>query len=149
MAQPKTLKFGKFIIQLEDPEDAGEFIAPCAFTQKGLEFTANVNTQIIPDCDNPDAAPWEATEVASLGMRLNASGLLALENLALWRTRFFAATSFPARIKVDETLANGGGYYAGKIVLTSFNQTAQLGNKAEVAVAGQGDGAWTWTPAAA
>lgn len=149
MAQPKTLRFGKFVIELADPETPGAFIAPCAFTQKGLEFTANVSTQQIPDCDDPDAPYWEATEVTSLSMRLTASGLLALEHLDLWRATFFGAVAVPARVKIDETLANGGGKYAGGLVLTSFNHSASLGQKAEISVSGQGDGAWAWTPAAA
>jgi len=148
MAAPKTLRFSKFVIQIEDPADPGEWIAPIAFTQKGLEFSAAIATQTIPD-EDPDAAPWEEGEVTALSMRLTSSGILALTNLALYRGLFFAAEPFNARVKVDETLANGGGYYGGKLLLSGFNQTGQFKQKAEVAVSGQGTGAWTWTPAAA
>jgi hypothetical protein len=149
MAQPRTLKFGNFIIELENPENAGDFIAPCAFVQKGLEFTANVTTQQIPDCDDPDAPFWEASEVSSLAMRLSASGIMALEHLPLWRTVFFSAVSVNARARIPGNKAAGGGHYGGKLVLTSFNHNASLGQKVEQAIAGQGDGPWTWTDAAA
>lgn len=147
MAQPKTLSFGNFIIRVKPP--AGVLTAPCAFTQKGLEFTANVNTQQIPDCDDPDAPYWEAATVASLAMRLSASGILAMEHLDTWRAIYFGAKSVEAEVELKATAANGGGKYSGLLVLTSFSHTASLGNKAEIAVAGQGDGAWIWTDAAA
>lgn len=147
MAQPKTLKFGLFKVYLGDGADPEAFSAPCGFTQKALSLSAQTNDQQIPDCDDPDAPFWTSREVNSLSASVSGSGLIAMEDYERWRNAFLAAETVSVRVELDESAANGGGYWQGKAIVTSLQHTANLGNKSELAVSLESDGAWTWVDA--
>lgn len=150
MAQPITSKFGKFIVSMEDPTGSpGTFIAPCGFTDKSLALSADTNDQQIPDCDDPDAPYWTAREVKSLSAQISGTGLLALENWDEWRAVYLAAVSHNYRVELNELLANNGGYFSGKFIITALTLGATLGNKTTLNVTMNSDGALAWTPAAA
>jgi len=148
MAQPTTIRHGKFKIYVEDPNSAGTYIAPCAFTEKALTLAGSPVEDVIPDCDNPDAPAWVGRSIGSLSASVSASGLWAAEAYETWRTLFLAGEPFNVRVEFDETGANGGGYYAGAAVLTSLGNSSSQGKRVEASVELASDGAWTWTAAA-
>jgi predicted secreted protein len=147
MAKPTTIKGSKFLIQLEDTP--GVFVAPCALTTKGIDFSAETNDSNVPDCDDPDAPTFTERTISALSASISGSGTLAMESLATWRTWFESGLEKNIRVKVDATLANGGGYWAMSAVLTGFNLGAPLKDLMTVEVAIQSNGAWTWTDAGA
>jgi len=145
MAQPKTIKGSKVLIQLEGP--IGTWTAPCALNTKGIDFSADTNDQNIPDCTNPDAPTFTARTISTLSAAINGSGILALESLDEWRLWFDSGAAKNIRFKIDTISADNGGWYQMSAVLTGFSIGANQGELATIDVAIQNNGAWTWTAA--
>lgn len=148
MAQPVTLAFGKFLIELGSGSSPETFAAPCGLTSKGLSITAGTQDTTVPDCDNPDAPAWTERAVDAIAWEISGSGVLAMEYFDEWRTWLLAAAPKNVRIRYNTTALNNGGYWAGRGILTAFNNTADRGQKINVEVTITGDGALTWVPAA-
>jgi predicted secreted protein len=148
MARPKTLRGSKVLIQLES-DTPGTFVAPCALTTKGIDLSAESNDFNVPDCDDPDAATWTERVVAALSAGVSGSGTLAMDSLATWREWFLSAAEKNIRVKLDATLANGGGYFAMSAVLTGLNIGGNQGELATIEVTIASNGEVTWTDAAA
>lgn len=152
MAKPYTTSFGKFLIELGDGANTEVFAAVCGPTQKGFQLTGTTSEVNVPDCDNPEAPAWVERGMSSFSAQIDASGVLALNHLADWRTWFLSGAAKDVRVHVNEAAANGGGYYALQMLLTNMNHTTQLGsdgNKVQLAITAQSTGPVTWTPAAA
>lgn len=147
MAQATTIRFGKFKIYVEDPDNPGTYIAPCGLTEKSLQLTASAQEDVIPDCDDADAPAWVGRAISSLSAAVSGAGVWAAESYETWRRLFLAAESFNVRVEFDETGANGGGYYAGAAVMTSLGDAASLGQRVQASIELASDGAWTWTNA--
>lgn len=144
MAQPKTLKGSKVLIQLEGP--VSTWTAPCALTTKGIVFTAETNDQNVPDCADPDLPTFTARVVATLSAAINGAGTLALESFDEWRLWFDSGLEKNIRFKLDAPSVDNGGWYQMSAVLNSFSIGANIGELATVDVGIQSNGAWTWTP---
>jgi|SRR5215207_5772319 len=148
MAKPTTYNGSKLYIQLGNGATPTElFTAPCGLTTRGITFTKDTNDVTVPDCDDPDLPAWTERAVASFSAEVTGSGILAAEALPTWRTSFLNAVSSNARIGINAPLAQAGGHYAGKIHITSFAITGEVGDKINVAVTLVSDGALTWVPA--
>lgn len=141
MARPQTIKFGDFKVFLGN-DDATVFTAPCGFTQKALTISADVATENIPDCDDPDAPAWTGRNVTSLSASVSGSGVLAAESYDVWVERMTDAVSFPVRVQVGDL-----GWWQGLAILSNITHTANLGPKVEASVSLDSDGEWVWTPA--
>jgi predicted secreted protein len=150
VAKPTTLSAAKLLIMLGDGASPTEvFAAPCGLTTKGINFSAASNDITVPDCDDPDAASWSERVISALSGTVSGSGVLAMESLETWRDYFFGGVSKNARVKIDTTLANNGGYFEGAFILTTFNITGEIGNKIQVEIELQNDGPVTWVAASA
>lgn len=148
MARPTTIKGSKFLIQLES-DTPGVFVAPCALTTKGIDFSAESNDFNVPDCDDPDAPTWTERVVSALSAGVSGSGTLAMESLSTWREWFLSGLEKNIRVKLDKPLADGGGHFAMSAVLTGFNLGANQGELATIEVSIASNGEVTWTDAAA
>lgn len=149
MAQPKTLTFGKFLIEVESDTTPGTFVAPCGFTDRSLEIKADTSTTAIPDCDDNDLPAWNSTGVKALSASVSGQGVLSLDGHKTWRDWVLAGVSKMVRVHINQTLENSGGYYEGSAVLTSLKLDGTFGEKCKQTVAIESDGAWVWTDAAA
>ncbi|MFC7399590.1 phage tail tube protein [Chelatococcus sp. GCM10030263] len=150
MAKPTTLSAAKLLVMLGDGATPTEaFTAPCGLTTKGISLSAASNDITVPDCDDPDAASWSERVISALSGTVSGSGVLAMESFETWRDYFFSGASKNARVKIDTTLANNGGYFEGKFILTTFNVTGELGNKIQVEIELQNDGEIVWVDASA
>lgn len=148
MAKPSTLKFSSFLVKLGDGAGTEIFSAPCGFTSKALNLSAASSNTTLPDCDDPEAAAWDAKAVSALSGQVQGSGVLALESLATWIAWFNSGASKNIQIILDD---DDGGTFAGAAILTSLNLSAQLqqdGNRAQISVTIDNDGEWVWTPTA-
>lgn len=145
MALPTTLSAAKLSIWIGDSASPGTFANPCGLTTKGIQFSATVNDTTVPDCDNPDAAAWVGRVVESLSATINGSGVLAMEALATWRAFFESAASKLCRVVIDDGTALLGGRFEGLFICTGFNITGNQGEKIQVEITAQSDGAVVWT----
>lgn len=147
MALPSTRKFGQFKIYLGNGAVPEVFSVPCGFTEKALSISKDLIDTTVPDCDDPDAASWLGRDVRTISASVNGSGVLAMEALATWRAWAVSSLTKNVRIELSGTGAQGGGYFTGAMHLASFEITAALGEKVQVAVTLESDGALTWVAA--
>lgn len=116
MARPTTYSAKKLLILLGDGGTPETFAAPCGLTTRGINFSKETNDVTVPDCDDPDLPAWTERAVRTLSATVSGSGILAAEAFETWREAFLATDAVNARIKIDDTLVNGGGYFAGAVV---------------------------------
>lgn len=84
MAQPTVLSFGKGIIYVGDAATPTEvFTKLCGFNSMSLTIEKDTNDVTLPDCDDPDAAAWQATDVLSLAWSMEFEGVYAKESAEL------------------------------------------------------------------
>ncbi|WP_375458887.1 phage tail tube protein [uncultured Enterovirga sp.] len=151
MAQPKTAAWSKLLVQLGDGTTPTEvFSQPCALVARGLGLSAETADSTVPDCDDPNLPSWVERTIRSFSGEITGSGRLALAAHSMWRTWFLSGASKNVRIKFDVPLADGGGHYVGKFVLTRFNLAGnESDGKIGVEVTMVTDGALAWVPASA
>lgn len=141
MAKPTTKRFGDFIVQVESADSPNVFAAPCGLTTKSFNQTASTNETQVPDCTDPDAAVNVERDVVSLSRELSGSGVMATESFTIWQTWYDSADARTCRVYPK---GSTGGYYEGDFILSAFNLTAELGQKVNIDVTLQSDGACLW-----
>ena len=148
MAQATTLPFSAFKVMLETGTP-GTFAAPCGLTERSVTFSKETNDTTSIDCDDEDAPAWVDRDVVSMSATISGEGVMARESLELWRDAFNTTDTVNARIEVGGTLAQGGGYWTGKVHLTSFEPGGTRGGRVSGSVEMQSSGPVTWVDAAA
>jgi predicted secreted protein len=144
MAQPTVIPGTKLLILIGDGASPEVFAAPCGLTTTGFTLSASTNSTLIPDCADPEAPAWEAKDVNALSAQVSGSGVMAVESYALWKDFFMGAVAKNVQIKLDDP---GLGSYQGQFILTSFKNTGQRGQKVNVDITLDNNGAVVWTDA--
>ena len=149
MAKPKTASWSKLYISVGDGATPTEaFVRQCGLTSKGISFTSDVADVAVPDCDNPDEPAWSERTVSTKSATVSGDGVLATDHREDWDLWFQSGVANNCRIEIDIPLADGGGYYEGRFLLTTFtingNQDAA---KLTIEVEMQSDGPVTWVDA--
>ena len=148
MAQASTLRFGDQAILLGNGATPEVFSAPCGLTS--ITKTTNIETATtnVPDCDDPDLPSWLEIDEVSKQMVLSATGVIAKEALPTWRLWHDNGGYKNIRFFRDIAAGSGGGYYEGRALLTTFEETGERGSKWTLSVGITFDGKPTWVPAA-
>lgn len=143
MAQPQTAKFGAFRVLLGDGADPEVFSAPCGFTQKSFNRSKELSDITVPDCDDPDAPAWVGREVRSLSSSISGSGVLAKTALPIWDEAFDSTDSVNCKVEMHWGPSGAGNIitYTQKFHLSSYEITADLGDKVQISVSMESDGA--------
>lgn len=149
MAAPTTLAAGDFLVKLETSEGSGVFEAPCGLTSKGFSQSLSVQETIVPDCDDPDAPAQVERAGDALSREFTGSGVLAMGSRSKWQNWYDSGLKKKCRVYLDTTLANSGGYWEGYFLLTTFNVSAERGQKVRCEVTMMSDGLIDWNDAAA
>lgn len=126
-------------VEIADTDSPSTFRAPCGLTTRGINRTKNVNQVAVPDCDDPDLAPWLTTDQISRGWTVEGSGLLSEEYAAEWEAFFNANAAKAVKLTVGDAI------YLGEAVLTQYNASAPNGGHIEITVTLTGNGALTPT----
>jgi len=138
MAQPTTARPGKMRILLGNGGGPEVFSAPCGMTTKGLTITKNLSEVSIPDCDDPDAAFWQARDVESLSAAISGEGVLAAESEDEWNAAAFSTDAI--NVKVEIEFSTGTRTYTGAFHIDSFAVSAQQGQRVSANISMQSDG---------
>ena len=142
MALPTPFKFGDGVLYLALPGGSPVYSKICGFTEDQLVFSKENGTTILPDCDNPDLAPWAATDVTSLAWSFTGSGVLARESLALLEAATVASVAYLVRFYIKGGGSGGGTpdrlyQGAGHVTMTI---SGTRGEKRSVEISITGDG---------
>jgi len=138
MAQPTTVRFGKFRVLLGAGTSPVVFTAPCGFTSKSLTLTKNLEEVNLPDCDDPDKVAWVGRDASSLSASVSGEGVLTAESVDAWIEAFESVESVPAKIEVEfpaKTIT-----WTGNMHIASLSSSADQGGRATLSVDMQSDG---------
>jgi hypothetical protein len=138
MAQPTTVRFGKFRVKLGNNGSPDTYAAPCGFTSKSLTLTKNLTEVNLPDCDDPDAVAWVGRDAASLSASISGEGVLAAESVETWLDAWENTDSVPVLIEIEfpaKTIT-----WEGFMQVATFTPAAQQGGRVTVTVEMQSDG---------
>lgn len=149
MALPKVASGTKLLIQVGDGATPEVFDTDltCALITKTFSLTTDSNQVTVPDCDDPDKPAWNLTEITAKSLAVSGSGVLKTSANAAWFDWFDSGDPKNCRIALSIPAADGGGYFAAPMKLTSYELTGERGNKIQMEVSMQSDGAVTWVPA--
>jgi len=153
MTAPTVIAGTKLLILVgsggDSPGSPDVFSEPCGLTTKGLAFSLSTNTTIIPDCANPDAPAWEAKDANAISAEVTGTGVMAVESFHTWADWFLGATSRACRIQLVSPATNplGLGYWLGTFFLTNLTYNGVRGQKVEIDITLQNDGALTFVAA--
>lgn len=145
MAQPTVLSFGKGLVYFGDAADPEVFAKICGFNSINLAIEKDTNDVTIPDCDDPDAPAWRATDVLSLAWTAEFEGIMAKEAEPLLWAAVNRAEATNIRIRLVG-FGTGGGtpdlQFSGAAHI-SATISGERGNKWQISVQATGDGALT------
>jgi hypothetical protein len=141
MAKPTVIAGTKLLLLVGNGASPEVFGEPCGLTTKSFDLSASTNTTVIPDCDDPEAGAWEATDINALSGTASGNGVMSVESFSVWNTWFLSTENRNMQIKLDHADL---GHYAGAFKLTSFKLSGTRGNKVLVDVTVKNDGEVAW-----
>jgi hypothetical protein len=142
MAKPTVIAGTKLLLLVGDGATPEVFAEPCGLTTKSFDLSASTNSNLIPDCANPEGPAWESTDIngaLGLGLGIRRDGV---ESFDAWNDWFLSAEGKNMQIKLDHASL---GYYSGFFKLTSFKLSGSRGNKVLVDLSFKSDGEVSWT----
>jgi hypothetical protein len=129
--KPTVIDGTKLLILVGDGGSPEVFTTPCGLTSNTFSLTAATGSTVIPFCDDPSAAAFDAKTVTSLSAQVTGSGVMAVESFAVWNNWFLSGQAKNAQIKLDNAAL---GSYQGPWVLSSFKLVGTRGQKVTVDV---------------
>jgi hypothetical protein len=135
MTAPTTYAGTALIIQVATDTSPETFAEPCGLTTKNFDEKSTANTNIIPDCADPEALAWESTDISSRAVEISAQGILAQEALATWNSFKADPNGRTCKIYLGATL-----YATGTFKVTDFKLSGQRGQKVNVDLTIKSDG---------
>lgn len=139
MAQPSLFPGSRYLVFVGDGANPEVFSAPCGLTTKTLSRSATFNGEVVPDCENPEAPGWLEGDVDGLTWTVSGAGKLARESVAMWDSWFASGLAKNVRIEAHEG-EDIGRVYSGKAYLTTYDQSAERGQKVSTDVTLSGTG---------
>lgn len=152
MAAPVTARFGAGFIEIETAPST--FTKLCGFNSIEISLEKELNDTTVPDCDDPDAPAWVARDVVSQSGSFSCSGVMAKDALPLIEAATLSGLSTTTRITIGGMGVGTGSpalvnrRYAGKFHIEHALQ-GERGNRWEITVEGESDGAIAITSVAA
>ncbi len=147
MAQPKTVRFGKFRLLLGNSESPEVYSAPCGFTEITVTYEKQVSEVLLPDCIDPDAPIVVGRDVTSISSSISGNGVMALESVNEWLKFRQSVLSWNVRLETVGEAPFGTTTETCKYHLTNFTRSASTGGRVQVSVELVSDGDVTISPA--
>lgn len=138
----------KLLIQFGDGGNPEVFAHACTInTSQDFTLEATTTEATDPNCANPDAPGWVLRSVDTLSGAINGAGTMDPVSHGVLRTRMLSGEPINARVLVDLPKAQGGGWYAGRFVITSLGLAKEGKGYISNSIALQSDGEIAWVEA--
>lgn len=150
MAQPKTARGTKVHILQGNGAGPEVFAAYCGLNAKTFNFRTQTNTQLVPDCDNPDDPAWQDVTKSGRSLQVTGTGLLdTVTALPAYRAAYASPDPAHYRMEIGVPLASGGGHWAASMQLTDLTITGNDNELTTVSITLESSGPVLWVPATA
>lgn len=151
MATPvKAFNGEQMLVQVETTPGSGVFEHDCLInTERGIDFSSDVGTSVVPFCDEPTEPGWKEVTIDGLQATVSGSGIAHSASIEAWFNWFKSGDTKNCRVFINVPAANGGGYWAGAFNLSAFQVTGTRREKSTTSVTLISSGEVTWTDAPA
>ncbi len=140
----------KLLTQFGDGKTPENFAHACTInTSQDFTIEATTTDATEPNCLDPDAPGWVLRSVDTLSASINGAGTMDPESWAKLRDTQISGEPINARVLIDLPKAKGGGWYAGRFVITSMGIAKEGKGYVSCTIALQSDGEVKWVEAAA
>lgn len=140
----------KLLIQFGDGAEPETFAHSCTInTSQDFTIEASMTESTDPNCENPDAPGWVLRSVDTLSANINGAGTTDPVSYGVLRQKMLSGEPFNVRVLMDLPKAQGGGWYAGRYVMSSLGLAKEGKGYLSSSVALQSDGEVKWVEAAA
>lgn len=140
MAEPGTIKGGKFRVLLGNDAEPIVYSAPCGFLSKSLTLTKGLEDVQLPDCADPDKVPWLGRDATSLSMGVSGEGVLAAESAETWLDAWESPESVPAKIEIEfpaKTITWTGRMHVATVTMGHPTALGRVTNNVEMSSDGE------------
>jgi predicted secreted protein len=145
MTKPNTILGTQLLLKVGNAGSPETFTHPCLINaDRSIEFTAGGNKVEVPDCTNPDDPVWTEFVKQTLECALSGAGKLDAVGATIASYTTWLTSKDPKNVQI---WLGTIGHWAGAFHLTKFGVTGTRGDKAEVSIGLDSDGAVTWTTA--
>jgi predicted secreted protein len=139
MAAVDVINGEKILIQIGDGADPEVFAHPCLInTERGIQFSSSVTSEVVPDCATPGDPAWTSTEVDGLSATISGAGMLDVASVEEFFDWYTSGLNKNVKVKIDKV---GGRTFTGAFKLTEFGLTGTRKSKATCSVTLVSDGA--------
>ena len=145
MADVGIIEGEKLLIQIGNGATTEVFTHPCLInTTRGVTFVTNMTETEVPDCDAPSQPAKIVRKARSMDFTISGAGIVDKASVLAYIQ--WADNGLPknARVRQDETGANGGWTGTGKVLLKDFAITGERGDYQEVTLTLVPAGVFTW-----
>lgn len=136
----------RFVIQLGDGADPEVFAHTCGANSFGVTLTNNLGENTVLDCTSPlDVPAAIVRHLESQDTSVTISGMVTTEAWPTWRAWADDGSEKNIKLFLDESSANGGGFW----LLPAYLQQLELGKESSgkvsftSSISGAGSRAWT------
>ena len=143
----KAINSSKLIVRVGDGASPEVFTQYCLInTSRGIDFTSSPTESLIPYCPPDEDLPgWVDREVDRLSASITGAGILDTASKGFFNDWFKSGLSRNLQVALNVPAVDGGGYWFGAGILTSF-RVAGPGRreKATADLTIMSDGPWDW-----
>lgn len=130
----------KLRLKVGDGESPEEFTAFCSITSRSVTYTAKENTFDIPDCDEPDDVMWTESEIMSVRIAVDGSGVLNPLDFDAFFEWWESGESKNCELVLDIDSASGGRILTGPFKLLTMKEDGNDGDKVQISLSLASDG---------
>ena len=137
MAEPTTITGEQILVQIETATP-GTYAHPCLInTDRGIQWSSSVVSEVVPDCAAPSAPAWTRTEIDGLSGTISGAGMYDLASEEEFFDWWKSGANKSVKVKTGGV---GGGTFTGNFKLTEFGVTGSRKSRATASMTLISDG---------
>ena len=138
----------KLLTQFGNGANPEVFAHACTInTSQDFTVEATTTESTEPNCQDPDAPGWVLRSVDTLSASINGAGTMDPMSYGKLRDQQLSGEPINTRVLLDLPAAQGGGWYAGRFVITSLGIAKEGKGYVSCTIALQSDGEVKWVAA--
>jgi hypothetical protein len=146
MADVGIIEGEKLLILIGNGATTEVFTHPCLINMaRSISFVTNMTETEVPDCDNPALPAKIVRKAKSVDFSISGTGKVDKTTVLAYIQWLQSAAPKNAKIRQNETGANGGWEGVGKLLLKDFSVSGERGDYQEVTLTLVPAGVFTWT----
>jgi hypothetical protein len=146
MADVGIIEGEKLLILIGNGATTEVFTHPCLINMaRSLSFVTNMTETEVPDCDNPSEPAKIVRKAKSIDFTISGTGKVDKTSVFAYIEWLQSAAPKNAKIRQNETGANGGWEGTGKLLLKDFDVSGDRGDYQEVTLTLVPASTFTWT----